>query len=530
MILKKPYGFLIKHFKLIHLIMTILMGILLYQTNTLLNFFNDFMGSAQSIVGTDVISTLVHNYIYVLAIIIVLATSIIFVLMSFKDKPRIYYVLTIIGYILLIVLYIYTVSTIKTMQVSLVDERITRAIRDFLNIMFVFQIYTFFISLIRSIGLDVKKFDFSKDVQYLNITDQDSEEFEVNVEFDSHNLKRKLRRSYRNFRYYFIENKTIILSIIALVICLISFLIIISFTNHTVSLKLGQVFSPVNYNIIVTDGYVTSKDYRLNNITSEDKSLVVIKVKIKTPNKTSKFIYGKLALQIDNQKYYHTYNYASKLTDLGETYINQNLTEEYQEYLLVYEIPSDLIETNMNLVYTEQIVKGMFGDKTDDVKIKFIPTNLNQLNKEENISVGQNYIVGEGLLSGYEFKINNVDLANSFNINYRSCVQTNECYNFYEVVQPTLTGISDKAILKLDMSLNKAENGNISDVKSLITKFGGIEYKMNDDWQTSAITKMIDVEHSDGNYYFEIKKEVLDASDIYLTIKVRGISYKIVLK
>ena len=72
MILRKPYGFLIKHFKLIHLIMTIFMGILIYQTNLLLEFFNDFVGSQQAIVGNEVISFLFNNYSYLFSIIIVL--------------------------------------------------------------------------------------------------------------------------------------------------------------------------------------------------------------------------------------------------------------------------------------------------------------------------------------------------------------------------------------------------------------------------------------------------------------------------
>lgn len=529
MILRKPYGFLIKHFKLIHLIMTLFMGILVYQTNLLLEFFNDFVGSSQIIIGTDVIGTLFNNYAYIFATVIVLASIIIFVLMSFKDKPRFYYVLTIIGYILLIILYVYTVSTIGEMQKSLVDERITRAIRDFLNIIFIFQIYTIFISLIRSIGLDVKKFDFNQDAQELNITDKDNEEFEVNVEFDAHTLKRKLRRNYRNLKYYFIENKMMLLIVSSIVILIGGIFVIRGLTKKEVTYSVGQIFSPLNYNISILDSYITDNDYRANKITKEDKTLVAIKFKIKTPNKTSKFIFGKLALQIDDNKFYHTNKYSSKLTDIGTTYINQNLTDTYQEYLLVYEIPSEFKNNSMELVYTEQIVRGMFNDKTDDIRIKINPVNLDKAHIEENISLKQNYIIGTGLLEGYELTINDYEIKNIFKINYNTCVRGNECYNFYEIVKPTLSGISDKGVLRLNLSLITPENANFN-IKTLITQFGSIEYEFEGIKKSSSIDKLIDTTRNDGNYYFEIKKEILESGKLNLVIKARNDIYRFRLK
>lgn len=529
MILRKPYAFLIKHFKLIHLVMTLLMGILVYQTNLLLEFFNDFVGSSQIIIGTEIVTSLFNNYAYICAGLVILIAAIVFILMTFKEKPRTYYVLTIIGYILLIVLYAYSVSTINEMQVGLVDERITRAIRDFLNMIFIFQIYTVFISLIRSIGLDVKKFEFGQDVEELNITDQDNEEFEVNIEFDSHTLKRKIRRNYRNLRYYFIENKLIFTLIIIITVLLGGFLIFRSLRSNTEIYGVGQHFSPINYNVTIGDSYITSNDYRLKKITSEDKSLVVVKFNIRTLNKTTNFVYGKLALQIGDDKYYHTNKYSSMLTDIGTTYIKQSLTDEFQEYMLVYEIPAEVKNDSMTLVYTEQIVKGLFNDKTDDIKIKINPVDLDVENIEENISIRQNYIVGTGLLKNHELKVNDFEFDSSFKINYNSCVKTNECYQFYEIVKPTLSGISDKGVLRINMDLIVPDNSKIT-VKSLIAQFGSIKYEINGVKKVSSIGKMLDITHKDGNYYFEIKKEILGAEKISLVIATRNDVYNFILK
>lgn len=529
MILRKPYAFLIKHFKFIHLIMTIFIGILIYQTNTLLSFFNDFIGSTQTIVGTSVLDILFGNYVYILSAGVVLASLIIFILMSFKEKPRLYYALNIIGYILLIVLYIYAGNTIEAMQENILDERIVRAVRDFLNIAFIFQLYSIVISFIRTIGLDVKKFDFKDDVEDLDLTDLDNEEFEVNVEFDSQTLKRKVRRGYRNMRYYFIENKLILIIIGILLILGISFGLHSVLKDDTVEYRMNQAFSPIGYNIIIEESYVTSTDFRLNKI-SNDTSLVVVKFKIRTLNKTEEFIFGKLGLKIGDNKYYHDIKNRSYVSDFGVAYTGQVLSNEYKDYVLVYEIPTSLKGNAMDLIYTEQIVSGMFKDKTDDIRIPLTVVDLDEKKEVEYINYNQNYIVGSGLLEGYEFKFNNIELNNNFKINYNICVANNECYNYYEYLSPSLSGISDKAILKLNMDLVVPEDGQIKSIGDLITKFGSVEYTVNGVIKSTNITKKIDTTHKDNYSYFEIKKEVLQADSISLVLKVRNDIFKFKIK
>lgn len=529
MILRKPYAFLIKHFKFIHLIMTVFSGILIYQTNILLSFFNDFIGSSQTIVGTAVFESLFSGYSYILCGGVVLASLIIFILMSFKEKPRVYYVLNIIVYILLIILYVYAGNTILGMQKNILDERLVRAVRDFLNIAFIFQLYSIIISFIRSIGLDVKKFDFKDDAEDLSLNDLDNEEFEVNVEFDPYTLKRKVRRGYRNIRYYFIENKLMLIIVGCLLLGVGSIVLYFGLRDNTKVYQMNQPFAPRDYNIIIDKSYVTSVDSRQNKI-SADTSLVVVNFKIRTLNKTEKFIFGKLALQIGDNKYYHDIKNRIYVSDFGEVYTGQVLTENYQNYILVYEIPSSIKNNKMNLIYTEQIVSGFFKDKTDDIKIPLSITNLDIKKSEENINYNQNYIVGSGLLEGYEFKVNNMELSTNFKINYNVCVKNNECYDYYEYLSPSLSGISDKAILKLNMNLVIPEEGKIKSISELITKFGSIEYVLNGEKRVLDISKTIDTINKDNYDYFEIKKEVLNSDDVTLVFKVRNDVFKFKIK
>lgn len=529
MILRKPYAFLIKHFKLIHLIMTVFVGILIYQTNTLLSFFNDFIGSSQIISGINIYDTLFNSYSYVFCGGVILTSLIIFILMSFKEKPRVYYALNIIGYILTVIIYVYAGNTILEMQKNILDERIVRAVRDFLNIAFIFQLYSFIVSFVRTIGLDVKKFDFKDDVEELDLTDLDNEEFEVNVEFDPNTLKRKVRRGFHNVRYYFVENKIILIMVSALLLIIGGLGLYSALKDDTVEYQMNQVFAPIGYNIIINDAYVTSTDSRLNKI-SDDTSLVVVSFKIKTMNKTKEFIFGKLALKIGDNKYYHNIKNRSYVSDLGVAYTGQKLTDEYQEYVLIYEIPSSLKNKRMDLIYTEQIVSGIFKDKTDDIRIPLFVQDLDLKKEIEYINYNQSYIGGSGLLEGYEFKINNIELNTNFKINYNVCVNSDECYTYYEYLSPSLSGISDKAILKLDMNLTIPEEGKIKNVSDLLTKFGSVEYVLDNVNKKTNITRKIETTHKDKYSYFEIKKEVLESDSVSLVLKVRNDVFKFKIK
>ena len=81
--------------------------------------------------------------------------------------------------------------------------------------------------------------------------------------------------------------------------------------------------------------------------------------------------------------------------------------------------------------------------------------------------------------------------------------------------------------LNFDFSLPDFANFNI---KNLIVQFGNIEYEVGGISKVFAINKMIDTTHNDGNYYFEIKKEILDADKISFVIKARNDVYRFKLK
>jgi len=203
MILRKPYAFLIKHFKMIHLVITLLFIFVIGKTNNIVNFFKDY-------VNNDVLKIDASKYVngvYLSLFLIVLLSFIIIILLKKKEKPLLFYFITIgLSFVLMIGFY-YEGSIITELEFGLLDRKTINMARDIVRFMIIIEGIMLIPYIIRTLGFDIKKFDFKKDLQDLNITLEDNEEFEVLSPLDVNKINRKGRRSIRELKYYYIENK-----------------------------------------------------------------------------------------------------------------------------------------------------------------------------------------------------------------------------------------------------------------------------------------------------------------------------------
>ena len=84
MILRKPYAFFIKHFKLIHIILAVFAFYSIYKTKLLLDFFNEYSASIMDVTGQDLISALLPALFQIVPLLIIIFSLILLFLMSFK--------------------------------------------------------------------------------------------------------------------------------------------------------------------------------------------------------------------------------------------------------------------------------------------------------------------------------------------------------------------------------------------------------------------------------------------------------------
>ena len=173
MVLRKPYGFLIKHFRLIHLIITTILVLIAVKFRSIYLFLGKVIND---VVNKYDANNYINYGIFLLIILVLGLFFIIYWLFKYKDKPKTIYIISLIGYGVLAVILFITYNYMSGFSGNILDQKTIRLYRDIIFICDLFQYLIIIIMFIRGLGFNIKKFDFGKDVQELNLTDEDNEE------------------------------------------------------------------------------------------------------------------------------------------------------------------------------------------------------------------------------------------------------------------------------------------------------------------------------------------------------------------
>ena len=234
MIIRKPYAFLIKHFRKIHILLFVLCGYIYYKNLQLSSFVKEFMNLGTYDAYAEPITDYVTGLSTITLIILIIGSIVLLGLLRYKKKPWKLYILPILEYLLVLLVFYATKSFFNNYTGELQTATI-RAIRDFLFIGSILQYPTMAIFLFRILGADLKKFNFKMDEEYLELENNDREELEINIEFDKAGIKRGIKRFIRNAKYVYLEHKITISCIVGLLvtILLISSYRYVFITNRT---------------------------------------------------------------------------------------------------------------------------------------------------------------------------------------------------------------------------------------------------------------------------------------------------------
>ena len=227
MVIKKPYAFLIKHFRLIH---GLLFGLLLYlmtKSISIYGFFNDYAINHTYINQLNLASNYVSLMMYITAILVILILLVIYFILSMKEKSNRIYLAGILYYIVLIVFYIYIYSVLSGIEETILDIETVRLYRDISLIVLLPQIVFVFIMFGRTLGFNLKQFEFKKDLEEMEIDVSDNEEVELTLGNDTYKIARFFRKLLRLTKYILIENKLFVIALSSILIFGISLLFIL---------------------------------------------------------------------------------------------------------------------------------------------------------------------------------------------------------------------------------------------------------------------------------------------------------------
>lgn len=339
MVFRKPYAFLIKYFRLIHLIIA---GILVYIVSQSNKIYSFILSCVDDHVNRYNALEYINYNIYIFIVIGLILFGVIYWLFKYKDKPRNVYIISIVGYIALGIYLFVTFSYFSGLPNGIIDQKVIRAYRDILTMLLGFQYIVIIIMFIRGLGFDVKKFNFTKDIQELNITNEDGEEIEVDVNIDANAIMRGVRKSKREFGYFLQEYRMIILGILAIIIVTVVYF---GYNYFSVKYKVynqNEYIGKIN-NIVITNSY-----YNID----ADKNYIIIKFDISKQGIEEKFNVNNLLLQIDKDEYTANKNVCHNFVDLGNCYKKQFVTKDAKSYIITYEVDGINVEKSY-LIYKE---------------------------------------------------------------------------------------------------------------------------------------------------------------------------------
>lgn len=533
MIFRKPYAFFIKNFKLFHFILFVLSSILLYRTSIVYNFIKEYIKTSPNVIGKELTDTLFASYSYILIVFMIIINLILIIIMIRKIKPFVFYIINISLYISILVIFVLSHRVVGNLEIMLVEPKTLLAIRDILNIARLLQTISVLFYLVRATGFDIKKFDFGRDLQELNISEEDSEEYEVAIEFEGNEILRSLKRFKRNFKYYYKENQLIINIIVLLSISLTSLVIYINISKYDKVYKEQEYMNVGSFQLGVEASYNIKNDYKETAISTNEYDVIAVKLKVKS-NYNNQISTARTVLVVDGYQYYHIRGYKNRLFDLGKVYDNDTISTEFEEYLFVYQIPKNHSD-DMIFEYVDNIEEKRGETQVNTIDIKLNPVNIDNLEKQSSEYTLENQIdTSDSNISDYNITINNYDIQEKYTKTYYSCVNVNECYTFNETINPTVTTNKEKTLLRIEGLLtyeNKLEG--VANVYEFIKKFGTLEYTVNgithkerNDFNQVKFAKV----KENDTYYIEVDKEVMNADTIKLIFNIRNFEYTYILR
>ena len=501
MILRKPYAFLIKYFKIIHIIMFIFFTYLVFALRKIYLFFANYVKTSTFTYVENMASNYITPIMFVMVLIILVLAISIFLLMRKKDKPILFYRILIVYSIVLLISLIYFYSFFISLENTYYEPLRIVINRDI--ILFVYYVNYFYVgfSFIRGFGFDIKKFSFDRDKKELNLEETDNEEYELNIGIDKDNFASYIRKERREFRYYLKEN-ALILSIIGSLLIIILGLYL--YYNFFVENKIYEqneevVIGKITYR--VQKAMLTTLDKYSNAINSKNDFLII---DITINNNSGNGSLDKEVFRvIDNNNYYYpVYNYCNSFDDLGNCYTNQELkmNNSYQFYL-VYKLE----KTHSEKIYFE-ILKNKNNFKYERMLLNI----LNDEKREVNYSLTDDIKIGNDNL-----QINSYELLENTSFKYEEC-KDNICNSYTKMVIPRLNEVV--------LSLNITNLDNVSDI--ILDNYLGLKY---DNVMVSGKDIQIIYKNKDV-LYLSVPKNVMDKDNLSVVIRARDTIYNILLR
>lgn len=534
MILKKPYAFLIKNFRKIHFFLAVLSVFIIVKTNNVVGFFKEYAANNYSVTVTDdLVATTISNWLYVAILAMIITLIAIYVLLKMKKKPTKLYFFTIVYYIILLAGIITAAFLINSLSKGLWPAASARTYRDFANLIY-YPSYFFLVFIsIRALGFNVKQFNFKNDLKELEITEADSEEIELNLNFQTYKAKRGVRRFIRELKYYYLENKKIFYLIGAVLVVVFGFLIYKNVEKVRYTYKENKTFSNAGMTYKIIDSMITDIDLK-GNIIDKDKYYVVIRFEVtNNSNRDSQIDYDNFKLYYGSKYVYPSLNLGNNFLDYGDPYMNDIIkVKDKKTYVMAYEIDKRYVNRSFKIVlYLGTSTKSnSFLAKTATIKLK--PTKYTSVERVRTAKLNEKISLSGTALKDSSINIKTMLITNRYEYQYECGYKTNR-YNCTDVVVADSSYQNKLSLIVMDYDLTLDNTApsyqNINDLNAFASNFMKIEYTYAGNKKTMNV-RYANPAREINKLILETDGEINEADKINLLITIRNREYAVRLK
>lgn len=528
MVVKKPYAFLIKHFKIIHLLLLVPILYIAFKFGDIASFFQAYVKANYHTIETNIAGNYVTLLMFFALLLLILSSSIIILLLKSKKKNTLLYSCNVVYYFILIIFSMISYGVMSGIEIdSTFDATIMNFFRDISRILVIPSYILMIIHLGIGIGFNIKTFRLDNHVN-LQVTEEDDEEIEIKIGPDKYTTKRTIVHGLRELKYYFLENKFVFTCIGAVLLVIILFSTYMNFQVYNKKYNLYQAFALDTFTMTLKESYLSNVDYAGNKI-EKDYYYLAVKINIYNKSKNAASIdKANFRIFIGDEVIYPSYDRSNRFIDIGNSYQGNSIFPDTEDdYVLVYELTKEQVVDR----YQMKILSGLKqepGKLIPSYKIINIkPTKVLEKETIFNSDIGKQITLEDTLLSNTKYRLTNLELKSFYQYEYEQCTGVNMC----TMVKTSKVPQSGNALVVIEDTIEWDESTSYykNTSRDLYADFGTIEYEFNGK-KYKAKLKSTNGATPNNKKFYEVPSNILYASNIDLIITIRNKEIKIYIK